>query len=272
MIDTRKWGLRRRSSRLTRAASMLASLPTSPPALPLVKKATLSSSDCTQRDTKGKPAGKIPDPEAQTSQPSNIPPAALDILKPPLNFPAPEYACLRCGDCVACTHCTAECYIRFRREWLDPAWEKIEIRWTKTTDLGVFVRSGCTIKDKEWIGEYLGEPIPPSASEAETSDYAFTLPGVPEEGVKEVVIDSEIHGNWTRFLNSHCDPNVTAIPEQVGKVRIIAFRARRQIDAGEQLLIFYGRQYFTERGIRCCCDAQGEPHLPPENLPSSDSE
>jgi SET domain-containing protein len=98
------------------------------------------------------------------------------------------------------------------------------------------------------------------------------MPGLERDGVKELVIDAETHGNWTRFVNSSCRPNVLASPEQVGKVRIIAFRALRKLRGGEQLLISYGRQYFEERNIKCCCAVQKEPHLPPEEVVFSESE
>ncbi|KAK4099146.1 SET domain-containing protein, partial [Parathielavia hyrcaniae] len=119
-----------------------------------------------------------------------------------------------------------------------------------------------TIAEGDWLGEYLGEILPLDAPEANTSDYAFLMPGRAVERVKRVVVDAATHGNWTRFVNSSCDPNVEVVPEQVGKVRIIAFRAARDIHAGEQLLVFYGKDYFEERGLMCCCETDPLPHPP----------
>ncbi|KAK4112466.1 SET domain-containing protein [Canariomyces notabilis] len=129
---------------------------------------------------------------------------------------------------------------------------------------GVFIRPGCVLKKGEWIGEYLGELLPPTYPGADDSNYAFELPGFPAEGISGVVINAQRHGNWTRFVNSHCSPNVVAYPEQVGKVRIVAFRTVKRIVAGQQLFIAYGRQYFSGRGMLCSCNAQAQPHLPPE--------
>lgn len=275
MVDTSRWGLARRSQRLLVSMPPVTPSPVSPPPTPRApsrsSKASLDKSDSGRKDSStenatwknSKPESKGP-PRLEPTEPS-ISPVARTILRAPRNFPKPEYTCLFCGHRADSRHCTIQCYARFRELHLDPAAEKIELRQTERTGLGAFVKAGCAIDKDDWIGEYLGELVPPSASEAETSRYAFTLPGVPgEEGVGEVVIDAQTHGNWTRFFNSHCVPNVSATSEQVGKVRIVAFRALRRIEAREQLLIFFGRQYFAERGMLCCCDAQAEPHLPPE--------
>jgi SET domain-containing protein len=128
----------------------------------------------------------------------------------------------------------------------------------------VFVKDGQRIAAGEWLGEYLGEVLPAAAREAQTSAYAFTLRGYAADRVPELVVDAQTHGNWTRFVNSSCRPNVAATPEQIGKVRIVAFRAETDIAAGEQVLINYGRDYFAERGIMCCCEVSAQPHLPPQ--------
>ncbi len=76
-------------------------------------------------------------------------------------------------------------------------------------------------------------------------------------------MDAQTHGNWTRFLNSSCKPNVEALPEQVGGVRVIVLRAKKRIRAGEQVCIGYGRGYFEGREMMCLCEAKRGPHMPP---------
>ncbi|KAK4040798.1 hypothetical protein C8A01DRAFT_35172 [Parachaetomium inaequale] len=210
--------------------------------------------------------------EPPPGQAPRLPQKALDLLRPPRHVKPPQYNCLRCKNRPKCDHCTIDCYTAFRAKHFEPARAKLQIRQTATTGLGVFVARGNTIPKGAWLGEYLGELLPPAAREADTSDYAFTMPGLARDGVDELVIDAETHGNWTRFVNSSCRPNVLASPEQVGKVRIIALRALRKLRGGEQLLISYGRQYFEERNIKCCCAVGKEPHLPPEEVVVSESE
>jgi hypothetical protein len=194
-------------------------------------------------------------------------PSALEILRTPRKIKAPHYACLHCGLRPNSTKCTIDCYKAFRAAHFVPALTKLQIRQTlpgpHATGLGVFVLPDQTIAEGDWLGEYLGQLLPANAPEAETSDYAFDMPGRAVERVRRVIVDAATHGNWTRFVNSSCEPNVQALAEQVGKVRVIVYRALRDIQAGEQLLVTYGRGYFEERGILCCCEAKREPHLPP---------
>jgi hypothetical protein len=197
---------------------------------------------------------------------SGLSPAALEILKPPRKIKAPLYACLQCGHRPNSTKCTIECYHSFRTAHFVPALTKLQIRQTApgphATGLGVFVLPGHTIAEGDYLGEYLGQLLPADAPEAGTSDYAFDMPGRAVEHVRKVIVDAATYGNWTRFVNSSCEPNVQALAEQVGKVRVIVYRALRDIQADEQLLVTYGRGYFEETGILCCCEAKPEPHLP----------
>ncbi|KAK3897359.1 hypothetical protein C8A05DRAFT_39087, partial [Staphylotrichum tortipilum] len=97
--------------------------------------------------------------------------------------------------------CTLACHATFRATHFDPP-------FTATgTGLGVFVLPGATLPRGAWLGEYLGELLPLTAPEADSSDYAFTLPGEGGGAAAEVVIDAGTHGNWTRFVNSSCRPN-----------------------------------------------------------------
>jgi hypothetical protein len=264
MVDATRWGLTRKSTRIFRQVS---SSPSPSPSTSRGSSRTLAK----RRKSARKTPYPAPKPRASKASQSSIliSPEALDILKAPKTATPPEYACLQCGKPSKFIRCTTKCYHTLRKNCFDPARDKVEVRQTDpgpsgaaAMGLGVFVKPGQTIAKNDWLGEYLGELLPPSAAEADTSAYAFSLPASVEDGLAEVVIDAATHGNWTRFVNSGCKNNVDATAEQVGKVRIIALRARRNIRGGEQLLINYGRQYFEERGIKCCCGAKKEPHLP----------
>ncbi|KAK4155682.1 hypothetical protein C8A00DRAFT_13310 [Chaetomidium leptoderma] len=263
-----RWGLTRRSTRFCQPSSRLSqSTLASPPGFNITadlssRKRKLPSPDFETKPGSSKRQKLKSQPESQTT----ISQEAFDILKMPSGANPPQYNCLHCKKPPNSEKCTISCYSAFRAKRFVPARAKIQIRKTApgphATGLGVFVKNGQTITKGAWLGEYLGELLPPSAPEATTSLYAFTMPGIAAGNARELLVDGQTHGNWTRFVNSACRPNVLASPEQVGKVRIVAFRALRTIRPGEQLLINYGRHYFSERGMRCCCAVSAAPHLP----------
>jgi SET domain-containing protein len=74
---------------------------------------------------------------------------------------------------------------------------------------GAFVKHGARIVKGQWVGEYIGELRPLSAVAAGIaagvqSMYRFDFSNDGET----VVVDSERRGNWTRFVNSSCVPNL----------------------------------------------------------------
>lgn len=70
-----------------------------------------------------------------------------------------------------------------------------------------------------------------------------------------------------RFLNHHCVPNVSCLPGFYGRRQAMMFRAMRDIAPGEQLFMFYGRDFFEADPVNSCvCDFDPEPHLPPERF------
>ncbi|KAG6364242.1 hypothetical protein INS49_005841 [Diaporthe citri] len=121
---------------------------------------------------------------------------------------------------------------------------------------GVFAKED--IPKYQLLGEYLGELVPADWYVDATDSYIFTIEG-------EFVITAKDYGNWTRFVNHHCDPNVSAAVGMYGHRRSVIFRANRDIAAGEQLCIHYGENYFSNLGINCSCDANAAPHQPVGN-------
>ncbi|KAK3689374.1 hypothetical protein B0T22DRAFT_513756 [Podospora appendiculata] len=180
------------------------------------------------------------------------------------------YACLNCDRVARAdnTQCTIDsCYVPFMAHFdyihsnAGLPRDMVEIRQTGTNQgYGVFAR--VTIPADTIIGFYLGEVHEKRAffrDPMTTSWYVFTT--------TRAAIDSQDYGNWTRFVNSHCDPNVSASLRNVGQVEGVAFQTIRQINPGEQLYINYGRGYFAGDGdqplLYCTCDAFKGPHLPP---------
>ena len=276
MFDPTRWGLTRRSSRTKQAPDRLSQQP-SPTATPIASIPTPTptpspSSLKPNTRKRARSSSSSPPPSSSPSKrpktDSSLPPEALAILRPPPNPTPPEYDCLHCHKPPSDPTCTISCYHAFRAKHFSPALSKLQIRRTdpgaNDTGLGIYILPGQAFRAGDWLGEYLGELLPATAPEADTSDYAFTMAGCANSGVQEVVVDAQTHGNWTRFLNSSCKPNAEALPEQVGGVKIIAVRARKRIRAGEQVCISYGRRYFEGRKMMCLCETKDGPHLPPE--------
>lgn len=117
---------------------------------------------------------------------------------------------------------------------------------------GVFANQ--TIPSESIIGEYLGRLHPPKSLPVHDR-YVFVIPGIGE-------VTANQFGNITRFVNHHCDPNVTARLGMYGKRQVVLYAANREIRAGEQLFVDYGSVYFSLPDFPCRCDAQDGDHVP----------
>ncbi|KAF2439219.1 SET domain-containing protein [Karstenula rhodostoma CBS 690.94] len=174
----------------------------------------------------------------------------LDAIK----YESDELQCLACllyGDDPACT---SKCYTDFTRQSFRPITNSVQIRGPG--DLGYSAHTTVPIEKHEWIGEYIGELRPLSLSDTQQSHYWLPIPG-------QCAIDAERKGNWTRFMNSSCKPNVKVWGETLGKRHVVLFQVLKNIAVGEELTFQYGKAYFEKAGFECRCDAHdGEPHMP----------
>jgi hypothetical protein len=153
----------------------------------------------------------------------------------------------RLGDDRACG---TKCYDDFIATQL--ANPRVDIFGPGELGYGVYTTAKTQIKKGQYVEEYIGDIRPPDAE----SMYRFVIP--PDL----CVIDAEKGGNWTRFINSGCKPNLKAWASTVGKRHCILFQASKNIGPGEELLFSYGGEYFERAGFLCKCSAQDEPHMP----------
>lgn len=123
--------------------------------------------------------------------------------------------------------------------------------------LGVFATQ--LIRRGKFLDDYVGELLP-DGKWYPGDRYAFDLPGIGRCTSRE-------YGNWTRFVNHRCRPNVRANDWMVGQRVVMMFRAERDIQPGEQLFIEYGRGYFEAANRFCKCDVFPGDHLPPRDTP-----
>lgn len=129
--------------------------------------------------------------------------------------------------------------------------------------MGYGVFAGTPIFEGQLLDEYFGELIPPrTAATLVDDDYIFQIRNFAASSAKNF-------GNWTRFVNHSCrDFNVEAVNDVLGGRRTITFKAIRNIQVGEELLIDYGKNYFGDKDgeILCRCSAFSNPHIPPDQL------
>lgn len=92
-----------------------------------------------------------------------------------------------------------------------------------------------------------------------TCDFAFPSHLLPNLGPGLIYFEQ-------RFMNHHYRSNISTKVMDYGHRRVVMFRARCNIAAGEQLFISYARGYFTDHvpPIECLCDRFDKPHFPPE--------
>jgi euchromatic histone-lysine N-methyltransferase len=112
---------------------------------------------------------------------------------------------------------------------------------------GAFVKPGRRVEKGKYLGEYVGQLLPPDSEVR--GMYTFYITGVAR-------VDAATHGNLTRFFNHSCEHNVEALVELVGGRQVVVFQASRSIEENEQVVINYGMEYFRDNGLNCACGAE----------------
>jgi hypothetical protein len=110
--------------------------------------------------------------------------------------------------------------------------------------LGLF--TNVSIERGTFIIEYIGEVISQEEADRRLGRYLFAISA-------HRVIDGSSRENLARYINHACRPNT----ESDIISRRVLFFAKRRIQAGEELTVDYGPEYFDEfiRPYGCLCDA-----------------
>lgn len=110
------------------------------------------------------------------------------------------------------------------------------------TGLGLFATD--YFKKGEMVIEYTGKKISTKKADTLGTKYLFEIDD-------KWTIDGSPRTNLARYVNHACEPNTEA---EIDGNRIFYY-AMRNIDAGEELTIDYGEEYFDEfirpHGCRC---------------------
>src|SRR3989344_6998531 len=110
--------------------------------------------------------------------------------------------------------------------------------------LGRGLYAAGSIQKRDFIVEYTGVRIPTLYADTLKTRYLFELD-------HEWTVDGSMQNNLARYINHSCAPNCEA---ETHDGHIFVF-ATRDIEAGEELTIDYGDEYFDEfiRPIGCKC-------------------
>ncbi len=140
----------------------------------------------------------------------------------------------------------------------------VAIRWMhEKIGYGLFTTK--PFKKWQYIGEYTGILRRRSLFFPNINDYCFMY---PREWIasRAYTIDSEKHGNYTRFINHRDYPNCESVSVYHDGVFHILFRAIEDIPAGEELTYDYGGIYWLRRK-KLKEEERIEDLVPPEAIP-----
>ena len=119
---------------------------------------------------------------------------------------------------------------------------QLEVRETLATGRGLF--ACAPISSGDFIIEYTGKRITTLEADTHTGRYLFEVDD-------DWTLDGDTKDNLAKYINHSCEPNTEAEVED-GHVNMYA---ARDIQAGEELTIDYGDEYFDEfiKPVGCKC-------------------
>lgn len=124
--------------------------------------------------------------------------------------------------------------------------DRFEVREGKAgTGRGLFART--RIPKGKFIVEYTGAKIPTKVADTLKTRYLFELDDA-------WTIDAESSDSLARYINHSCKPNAEAEIHD-GRIYVLA---TQDINAGQEITIDYGDEYYDEfiRPVGCRCAAE----------------
>ncbi|KAL8713826.1 MAG: hypothetical protein Q9225_006690 [Loekoesia sp. 1 TL-2023] len=153
------------------------------------------------------------------------------------------------GTCYGCSRPSCNCEPLSCENITKPLVELIHCSAQK----GIGVRSLQRIKKGDVLDEYVGELK--YASSVKNPTYALELErplGNRLRTNNPVLIDAQVYGNWTRYINASCKPSLKFVPAIVGTRYRMMVVTTRDINIFEELTIGYGDDYWLESDTRMC--------------------
>jgi hypothetical protein len=134
---------------------------------------------------------------------------------------------------------------------------------------GTGVRALSNFKAGTILGEYVGEVIPITrrcTDEIYSMEQSGFLhiwgPGIP--GSEPLAHTTSAHlGNWTRFINHHCESNCYFQSIMIGDRVTTIVKVFRDISIFDEITVHYGTRYWVSRYCHCgsqqCCRPPPKP-------------
>ncbi|CAB3411135.1 unnamed protein product [Caenorhabditis bovis] len=118
------------------------------------------------------------------------------------------------------------------------------------------VRASHQIPFGAYIGEYTGELL--SEDEAASRDSTFLFE--TRIGSEIYTIDAKYTGNYTRFINHSCNPNVKVANVswdfEENELIHMCFYTSKTIEKHEELTIDYGSAWWNNKMFNCLCNSK----------------
>ncbi|CAF2402710.1 unnamed protein product [Rotaria sp. Silwood2] len=164
--------------------------------------------------------------------------------------------------------CNSECHCSFencqnRVSQKEDQSKNIEIISISNKGYGVIIKKPI-LHSGTYIGEYIGEIL--SENEAHNRilltknyehNYLLLYNEHQSEKIIKTFIDARYYGNWTRFINHSCNPNLHIVPIRIDQPTPphLAFFALREIEANEELSYSYGTTIDEKYSKPCFCSS-----------------
>ena len=150
------------------------------------------------------------------------------------------------GTCYICGYLSCDCDPERTASIIHPLVELIHC-----PGKGIGVRTLQSIKQGDCLDEYIGHLRPAASVTDQTYALELERPNSIRAG-NLTIIDAQIHGNWTRYINASCEPSLKFVPVAIGSRCRMAVFAARDVSAFEELTIDYGDRYWLEDDARMC--------------------
>lgn len=115
-----------------------------------------------------------------------------------------------------------------------------------------------------YIGEYVGEVLSEEQARERIlstknyeHNYLLLYNEYQLENVIKTFIDARYYGNWTRFINHSCNPNLHIVPIRIDQPTPphLAFFTLREIQENEELSYSYGNIVDENYSKPCYCSS-----------------
>ncbi|KAL8701181.1 MAG: hypothetical protein Q9224_000618 [Gallowayella concinna] len=154
------------------------------------------------------------------------------------------------GICESCNHNMCDCEPSTSDNITRPLTELIH----SSAEKGIGVRTLQHIKQGVVLDEYVGELKPATSVTDQTYALKLDLPMGHRfrSDANPILIDSQVYGNWTRYINASCNPSLKFVPAIIGGKYRVMVVAIRNINTFEELTIGYGDDYWLGSDTKMC--------------------